>query len=235
MRRPASVHFAAVILIAVLAAWTHRVWGEAQTDPDRPHRVATVDMLELLEDLLQTPDFKPDRDEFRGDWEERIGDMQNALAQIEGELRMASPTDPGTRQLQQRYQQMGFQFQQMQRQASMEFDRFSAEQAATAYTTLHAEASALADEMGFSHLIASRSKGEITDRSNLATVTQEILARSMIVSPEGDDLTAQLREKLSIPVRPEPAEDEASGATPGTDMPEPASGDNPAQTDEDDG
>ncbi|MBZ0172118.1 MAG: hypothetical protein K8E66_07050 [Phycisphaerales bacterium] len=228
MRRPASVHFAAVILIAVLAAWTHRVWGEAQTDPARPHRVATVDMLELLEDLLQTGDFKPDRDEFRGDWEERIGVIQNALAQIEGEMRMASPNDPGARQLQQRYQQTGYQFQQMQRQASMEFDRFSAEQAATAYSTLHTEASMLANELGYSHLIASRGAGEITDRSNLATVTQEILARSMIISPAGDDLTARLRERLSIPVRPEPTpEAEMGEIAPGTDMPEPAADQTP--------
>lgn len=219
MRRPATIHFAAVILLVALAALTHRVWGDFQPDAAPQTRIATIDLLGLLEDMLQTDAYKPNRDEFRGEWETKIKDMQNSLAQIEGELRLASPTDPNTHQLQQRYSQTGYQYQQMQRQAGMEFDRFSADQAASAYAVLHSEASALADELGYTHLIVSRRTGEIADRGSLATVTQEILARTVVRAPAGDDLTERLREKLSIPVRPASTAEPAS-AEPGTDMPD---------------
>ncbi len=236
MRRPATIHFAAVILIVALAALTHRVWGDALDGAAPPVRIATIDLLGLVEDMLQTDAYKPDRDEFRGDWEERIQDMQNSLAQIEGELRLASPTDPNTRQLQQRYQQTGYQYQQMQRQAGMAFDRFSADQAASAYALLHEKASALAAELGYTHLIASRRSGEIADRGSLATVTQEILARGVILSPDADDLTETLRERLSIPVRPgpeaaQPATDMPNPETPGADDGTPGTPGTPASTD----
>ncbi len=214
MRRPTIRLTALALMIAALVTLTHSVRGNAQDAGAPPARIATIDLLGLLEDMLQTDAYKPDRDEFRGEWESKIKDMQDSLAQIEGELRLASPTDPNTRQLQQRYQQTGYQYQQLQRQAGMEFDRFSADQAASAYAMLHEKAAELAAELGYTHLIASRRSGEIADRGSLATVTQEILARGVILSPSADDLTETLRDRLSIPVRPKP-----ESAQPATDMP----------------
>ncbi|USN99613.1 MAG: hypothetical protein H6810_02820 [Phycisphaeraceae bacterium] len=204
MRRQTIKHLAVVVLLFSLAVWTHRGWAEAQTEAAPAHRVATIDMLSLLEDMLQTDTFKPDRDQFRDGWAQRIQGLEDQLSQIENELRLATPTDPNVQQLQQKYQQTGYQYQQTQQQASMEFNRYSADQAATAYSTLYQEAAAMAKELGYSHLVASRRDGEIADRGNLATVTQEILARTMIVAPEADDLTDRLREKLAIPHRPAP-------------------------------
>lgn len=209
MTRHAPLHLAVVALLIASVVLTHRVWGEAaQGDAPAPFRVATVDILSLLEDSLQTDAYKPARDQFRGEWEQRMSALQSSIERIEAELRMALPTDPGTRNLQQRYQQGMYEYQNMQQQARFEFDRLSAEQAAEAYNDLHRAADGLAREMGYSHLVATRHDGEITDRNNLATVTQEILARPLIFMPEGDDLTARLREKLSIPVRPK---EEAAG------------------------
>jgi Skp family chaperone for outer membrane proteins len=220
MRR-APLQIAVLVLFASLAVLTHRVWGEAQQPEGSPaFRVGTVDLLSLLEDLLQTDEYRPARDQFRQDWEERIGVVQQTLAQIEGELRLATPADPGTRALQQRYQQTAFEFQNMQREAQMNFDAFSAEQAAAAYEKLHAAAQELAGELGYSHLIATRRGPAILDRNNLATVTQEILARPVIASPESDEITARLRERLAIPVRPEPAEGGETSPAEGEDATE---------------
>jgi len=206
MRRPA-VQIAALLAVLMLAAVTHRVLGSAVQSDGEPHRVATVNIMTLLEDYLRTEGFKPDRDAFRSEWETRLGDAQSALQQIENELRMAQPNDPNAMQLQQRYQQTAYQFQELQRQASMAFDRFSANQAADAYAQLHEQAVALAEERGYSHLIATRHSGEIDDRGNLSTVTQEILARPMMLAPEGHDITAVLRERMDIPEAPDDAAD----------------------------
>ena len=195
---------AGIALAAVALFASATVSGSRQDGNSASNGIATVDLLTLLEDMLQTEDFKPARDAYREEWETRLDALQTQLQQIETELRMSSPQDPGVRALQQQYQQTGFEFQQVQREAAMGFDQFNAEQAAEAYQTLHAEAKALADSMGYSHLMVSRQEGEITERGNLATVTQEILARPVVLAPDADDLTARLREKLSIPVPPEP-------------------------------
>jgi Skp family chaperone for outer membrane proteins len=196
----------AVALASAALLVTPRVSATRQDGNASSNGFATIDLLTLLEDYLQTDTFKPSRDAYRGEWETRLGAMQNQLQQIETELRMSSPQDPGVRALQQQYQQTGFEFQQMQREATMGFDQFNAEQAAEAYATLYAEAKSLADAAGYSHLVVTRRTGEITERGNLATVTQEILARPFVLSPDADDLTGSLREQLSIPVPPEPEE-----------------------------
>ncbi len=231
MRRPA-IHLSALVLVVALAAITHRVVGSALQSGETPPRVASIDMLSLLEDYLRIDEFKPDRDALRAEWETRLADTQQILSGLEGELRMATPQTPGVQQLQQRYQQTAYQFQQLQREASMAFDRFSAEQAADAYAVLYDSAVELAQERGYSHLIASRQSGEIDDRNNLSTVTQEILARPVMLAPEGHDLTAVLRDRMSIP---EQSDDEAEGADESDGpMPEDVSGQTP-ESEESDG
>jgi len=234
MRRPA-IHLSALVLVVAMAAITHRVVGSAVQSGETPPRVASVDILSLLEDYLRLDEFKPDRDALRTEWESRLADTQQILTGLEAELRMATPQTPGVQQLQQRYQQTAYQFQQQQREASMAFDRFSAEQAADAYATLYESAVGLAQERGYSHLIASRQSGEIDDRNNLATVTQEILARPVMLAPEGHDLTAVLRDRLSIP---EQTDEDAENAEVDGPMPADEGGDateDAAGTDESDG
>jgi Skp family chaperone for outer membrane proteins len=213
---PRTLALVAVVLAGVALLVAAPVSARYQNGNSASNGIATVDLLTLLEDMLQTEDFKPSRDAYREEWESRLDELQQRLQQIETELRMSSPQDPNVRALQQQYQQTGFEFQQVQREASMGFDQFNAEQAAEAYGTLHTAAVGLAEELGYSHLVVSREQGEITERGNLATVTQEILARPIVLSPDADDLTARLRERLSIPVPPEPAEAVTDGAEPVT-------------------
>jgi Skp family chaperone for outer membrane proteins len=222
MRRATTLPIATLVLLFAAVLFTHRVWGEAAWQDTGPeHRVATVDILQLVEDMLQTEDYKPQREEFRSEWEERINQIVTELEQIQTEAEMMTQNDPGLMQLQQRYQQLAGQYQQLQQQAGLEFNQFSAEQAADAYAELHTEAAALGEELGYSHVIASRRSSEILDRANLATVTQEMLARPAVLSPESHDLTERLRERLDIPrVEAELGEEMLDMPVPGQDEPE---------------
>jgi Skp family chaperone for outer membrane proteins len=213
--RFSAISIAVVAAIAATLLMTPSVFGTRAAQPSSDHRVATVDLLTLLEDMLQTEDYKPARDAFREEWEGRVTELQNQLQQIQQEIQMGGQGNPNLMQLQRRYQETGYQFQQLSQQAAYEFDQFNADQAAEAYKILNENAASLAEGMGYTHLIASREEAEITERGNLATVTQEILARPIVIAPQGDDLTDRLREKLSIPVPPEPAD----AVTEGVDAP----------------
>lgn len=206
--------FALLAAAAIALLATPNVFGTRAAQPAGDSRIATVDLLTLLEDMLQTEDFKPARDAFRTEWETRIGQLQTQLQQIETELQMGGQNNPNIMQLQQRYQQLGYQYQQVNREAAMAFDQFNAEQAAEAYATLNENASALAQGLGYTHLIVTRESADVTKNGNLATVTQEILARTVVLAPESDDLTARLRDRLSIPVAPKPQWDTPAEAGP---------------------
>jgi len=209
---PRTLGLAAVVLIIAFAAFSPKVMGSRQSASAASQKIATVDLLSLLEDMLQTDDYKPGRDAYRAEWETRITDVQSRIQQVETELRMSAPTDPNVRVLQQQYQQFGYEFNQIRNEAGLGFDKFNADQAAEAYELLYTEAVSLAKALGYSHVFVTRTGGEITERGNLATVTQEILARPLALAPEDDTLTARLRERMQIPVPPEPeAEGEAAG------------------------
>lgn len=201
-----TLGLAALVLVAATLFITARVSGNWQGAADAGPKFATADLLTLLEDMLQTDDYKPARDAYRGEWETQLEEIQGRLQRIETELRMGGQQNPNARALQQQYQQTGFEFQQIQRDATLGFDQFNAEQAAEAYQKLQAEARSLAKSLGYSHLFVNRENPMITERGNLATVTQEILARPLALSPEDNDLTARIREQMSIPVAPEPTE-----------------------------
>lgn len=225
-----TLGLAAIVLVAATALVTTSVSGTRQSASDSGPRYATVDLLSLLEDMLQMDDYKPDRDAYRLGWEERIEEAQAQIQQVETELRMSAPNNPNIRTLQQQYQQLGYNFNQLRNEAGMGFDQFNAEQAAEAYQRLHTEAFDLAKALGYTHLFVSRPGGEITERGNLATVTQEILARPIAMTPEGDTLTDRLRERMAIPVPPEPTEEDAVEDEAGPD-----DAGAPADTDSDEG
>ena len=217
-----TMSLALVAAVAIALVATPSVFGTRVAQPAGESRIATVDLLTLLEDMLQTEDYKPARDAFREEWETRIGGLQTRLQQIESELRLSAPTDPNMGQLQQQYQQTGYQYQQLSREAAMAFDQFNAEQAAEAYAQLNENATTLAEGLGYTHIFVTRREPEITERGNLATVTQEILARTVVLAPTGDDLTDRLRDRMSIPVPPEPSEGVEDGPADESDAEAPA-------------
>lgn len=168
--------------------------------------IAVVDILTLLEHLLQTDQYVTPRNERRDAIRAQLRPLETRLESFQQEMQLMPDGDPRAIQLQQQAQATFQQYQQRAAEASQQFDEFSAEQAADAYATLSGKAREIAERLGYRTLLASRERAAIRAKDNLATVTQEILARSVLRHPEGDDITQAVREALSIPVPEEAPE-----------------------------
>lgn len=191
-------------------------------------RMATVDVLGVLERMLESELYRPARDEATAAWNDQLqslGTERDALVQT---LQTMDPQDPAAQQAYEQYQALGQRMYALQQEAQTAIDRFSAEQLADAYRKVYDAARAVAAREGFSHVFASRMSAEDIKAESTNVIVQEVLARPMLMSGEGEDLTALVVAELNIPetdplpgVGPEPAEiPPAPGATePGVSEP----------------
>lgn len=203
---------AAVVLIAVITWPTRATTVQAAEE----HRVATVDILLLLQRLMQTDEYLPQREAVSEEWSNRIQGAQANLDKLEAEIRLLSPNDPRSMALRQQYQQSAQQLQQLSQQGQQAFQSMTAEQASSGYTRIRDRARQMATEWGYSHLIASRTEVDFSGVTNLPGVTQEILARPVLLSPPGDDITEAIAEAMNLPELEddEPAESTEAGPAP---------------------
>jgi Skp family chaperone for outer membrane proteins len=213
MRRIESVLLSVCAVSCVLIAlgWTGQA-RVAQADNHAPDtKFATVDVLTLIQELLQAEPYRPAREALADEWSGRIEGIEGELQQLQGEIELLPPTDPNQGPLRQRYQRLAQQAQSIGQQASQAFQALSSQQASAAYQQVHAASDTVAAAQGYGMVLASKASPVIEDTNNLATVTQEILARPVLFGPMADDLTGPVRTELGLPDPGEAADAEAAG------------------------
>jgi hypothetical protein len=85
----------------------------------------------------------------------------------------------------------------MQRRLGGEHDKMVGRKYIEAYKLVKSSCETVAKDLGYSHVVASRTKEEImTDNPGL--VAQALLARVMVVSPEGTDITDDVKKDLKL-------------------------------------
>lgn len=173
-------------------------------------KMATVDVLALVQETLQADDFRPERESVAEEWTARLDQAQSELQRLQEEIQLLPQNDPQQGPLRQQYQRLAQQAQQIGQQANQAYQEMSARQAREAYTRVHAAADKVAASGGFGVVFATRTDATIDESSNLATVTQEILARPVLFGPATTDLTGMVRTELGLPEPGAEVEGEAS-------------------------
>lgn len=182
-------------------------------------RIATIDVFALLERALDLPDFAQARDTLQIDLQAQGSAMQAQLQKLNDELGVLVPGDPAINQKQTELQTLYQQYQTFQQQAPQRFDQLAAQQGSEAYWMIVHRAREIAAERGYSHMLVSRLKADEFVSANVSQAMQEILARPVIMTPPGDDLTDVLMDDLNLPPAPEPAASDAPADAPTTDAP----------------
>ncbi|GAB4384005.1 MAG: hypothetical protein Kow0022_05310 [Phycisphaerales bacterium] len=182
-------------------------------------RIATVDVIQILQEMLRTPEYFDPREELRARSEQELKDLQNGILRIRGELQLVTPEERATRgqQLYNEMQQKQQEYERTANQRLAEFQAYSGDQAASAYEKIYKTAVSIAEKEGYTHVLATRAGAAMDERESIATVTQGILARPVLMYPPADDLTARVREALGYEVptdRPEAAEEDAQPSEP---------------------
>lgn len=170
----------------------------AQSTPSAAQRIATVDTLAVVERMVLSDRYKPARDRLTEEKNAGLKVMRDSITSLEARAQGLAQDSPELRALAQQYSQLSESLQAEEQKAVAEQDAFNAQQIAEAYRLVTDAATKLGNERGYTHVVQTRA-GEVTFRSRgVAGTIQEILARNVISSPAGDDLTQTLIEQFGV-------------------------------------
>jgi hypothetical protein len=168
-------------------------------------RVGSVDMFLLLEGLIESDRYKPARDARDAEIKVKYDAIMAELKQLETKIQLIPQGTPEYNTTMQQGQAKEVELRQFTQQVSREQDAFVAAQVKEAYGVVHQAANAVADRLGYTHLIATRLDAATMKGESLAPAMQEILARPLVRGSSSDDITAQVRTELKLPEKtPEP-------------------------------
>jgi Skp family chaperone for outer membrane proteins len=161
-------------------------------------RVATVDMLMLVERVVMTAPYTTEMSELttrRATDMQRIADRQNVLVQGAKDLDKAGEE---FKAMQEEYLKLDEQFKQLSEGVQREIDGLSAKQVQRAFEQVRGVVDGLAKQEGYTHVIASRDAAAAFRAVDIPNTLQEVLAKGVIVAPKSDDLTEKAIDALGV-------------------------------------
>ncbi len=202
------------------------VAGEAPArQPGGTIRMATVDMLKIVEKMVKSERYSPSREAFNKDLTTKLESMAGDLQALRAQIQSSPQNAPETQTLMQNYQARGQEFEQARNEAANRSDEFNARQIAEAYRLVVEVVDAQAKKAGYTHVLATRSGPPTLKSGNIAGTVQEMLARPVVMGEPADDLTKAVMDELKLP---DTEDAPAPGAAPaGAPAPAPA-GNTPA-------
>lgn len=194
----------AMAVVAMIAAagasavlFSHHATAQGTATPAPMVRIASADILEVVERMVLSDKYRPARDEFttaqRASIQPLIGELQALAAQGQ----TVTQGTPEFQNLVQQYTAKQQELQQKNEEAQAAIGQFEAKQVAEAYGLVAAAATRMAESMGYTHVIATRTDTQIRS-NNVPGVVQEILAHPLVAYPKGDDLTQTLIKELQL-------------------------------------
>ena len=178
-------------------------------------RIATVDVLHLLERTLKMESYATELASETQIWNEQIRAIENERDGFLAALQQLDPSQaesPAAQSLYAQYQNALQRVNQVKQQGSIAVDKFAASQLSRAYKDIHASVQRVAAAQGYDRVFSSRMSVDTLDADNTNVVVQEVLLRPVLFSAASDDLTPMIVADLGIPDEVEP---DASAPFPG--------------------
>lgn len=199
----------ALALAALLAVPSRHAVAQAPSAPTaQPSRVAVVDMLALVERLWETDQYKAPRDEIVRAVQAQAAQIRADMGTLEDKARALHPKEgeppltgdalakanDETAKLQQEYQEKQSALQSL----GSQIEQNNLKQIKEGYAALVAACHKKAQELGYSHVIISRTQGDLITATRPADAFQEIVSRTVIVYPDADDITQAVMKELKL-------------------------------------
>jgi Skp family chaperone for outer membrane proteins len=194
-----SIIAASLFVALGAAAMSTRALSPAPQAPaSAPVRIATVDTLAVVERLVLSEKFAPARDALAADKNKAMEPLAKALDDFEARAKLLQPGAPELKPLQEQYQQTQRQLDQMAEAARREVEALNVKQISDAFKTVNESAGAMADKLGYTHVLSSRGGEPALRSSTVNLAVQEMIARGVVKAPAEDDLTQRLFDELGI-------------------------------------
>jgi Skp family chaperone for outer membrane proteins len=161
-------------------------------------RLATVDILSLVQRLVTTEPYTQERDTMQTEQNKRLQPLAEELEKMQTEAQDLRPESDRFKALDRQFGELNREFARVEAEARALIERQNTQQVAGAYARVLEEAEKLATGLGYSHVIATRSGPPKILSDNIPGAVQEILARPIVKSNAADDLTDRLAKVLGI-------------------------------------
>ncbi|HYF13484.1 MAG TPA: OmpH family outer membrane protein [Phycisphaerales bacterium] len=189
-------------------------------------RIATVDVLAVVERMILSPKYAPAREKLQSERSEELRELSDRMRALETRARDMKPETEEFKTLAAEFQGIEATFQQRQQAAHGELEALNVKDLTDAYRDVFNAAHELARTQGYTHVIATRAGEPVFRSNNAAGVVQEMIARPVLVGVPGDDITQRLVEKLNLQdvqvtplMPPAAAQPQAPAAQPSTPAP----------------
>lgn len=182
---------------------------------DGSMKLATVDILKIVEKYVKSERYAPAREAFNKDLTAQLEKLRGELESLRTQIQSSPQNAPETQGLIQNFQQRGQEFDMERQKAMAASDEFNARQIAEAYRLVAEIVMTHAQQGGYTHVLASRGGPATLKSTNIAGTVQEMLARPLVKGVAADDLTKAVLDELKLPdIDDEPAVAPPSGAAP---------------------
>jgi Skp family chaperone for outer membrane proteins len=166
---------------------------------DTPPRIAVCSVIRITDELMDTDRFKPARVEYEdGLREELLKPVLDLMQEVQEEARGLKEDDPKLRDLGERHRSLQRQAQQATQQIAQRVEQRVAEQLIECYGLVRASAVAIAEQQGYTHLLASTDPEEELKTETVMKLVRDFLARPVLLAPKGSDITEDVRTDLKL-------------------------------------
>ncbi|MBX3360821.1 MAG: OmpH family outer membrane protein [Phycisphaeraceae bacterium] len=197
------------VSVAIILAFNLRIPERAATaqPTNQIIRVATVDMFQLLESMIDSDRYKPARDARDAEIKSKYDALLAELKSLETKIQLIPQGTPEFQATMSQGQAKEMERQQFAQQVGRDQDAFVASQVKEAYALVHAAVNESAAQLGYTHVFTTRTSATNMKGDSLAPVMQEILARPLVRTSTTDDITDKVRARLGLPEKPAATDD----------------------------
>ncbi len=160
--------------------------------------IAVCDLVTIVEKLMESDRYRPAREEAQLAAEEKLRPLSEAGRAAEQRARATPQDDPSFQDQVRALQMAQAEYQQAFQQTGAELEKLTVSQLAEAYEIARASAEDIAGDLGYSYLIASRDAEKPIEAPDVAGAVRTMLARPVILAPEGTDITEDILADLKL-------------------------------------
>ncbi len=197
----------AIVLGAGALAWQDSAGGAGSATSNAapaPATIATIDVFRCLQAYMLRPEMVAARDAQNTEFQATEAEIRTRIENNQQRLRGLAQGDPQFALTRSAIEADSQAYNAFRQQATLNAQALAVAQSTEAFIEVQEQASALAGELGYSHLIsgkldASDLMGESGPTSqSTAQMIQELLARPVLLAPAGDDITERVLEAMDI-------------------------------------
>jgi len=161
-------------------------------------RIATVDILSVVERMVSSDKYKADRKVNDDEQLKSFQPLAEEIQKIQEEAKDLKEESEKYKGLSAKFAEVKPKYDQARQNAANIVEKFNTLQVAEVYRLVLDAANTMATTSGYTHVIASKGGAPTIASTNIPGAVQEMLARPVIKGVAADDLTERLIKELNL-------------------------------------